>query len=282
MNPITFNEYEVYKEAQKKVNKDMQWHEFLKLDKKQYLNFRFNEANSIFPISEADFILHEWLTSYCNRVYVLPKKNIKPPLRRHDVTTNNVTTNNVTNNVITNNINAESALNQSDMDETNNSQDSLDVDQEKIKLLKQKQRNQSDMDEADNAQDSLNVDQEKHNKVTEVKAKGYVLLLKKNVKPRHNSNTNSINIESDHDQSDTDDTDNAQDSFGSNNNNNVQNNIIPSDNVSSLKNVLRSSQKHGNIKNVEPNKQNSGVLDEIGMWKEKKEAEGKGTGTVFT
>ncbi|CAG8491330.1 10165_t:CDS:2 [Dentiscutata erythropus] len=52
-----------------------------------------------------------------------------------------------------------------------------------------------------------------------------------------------------------------------------QNNIIPSDNVSSsLKNILRSSQKHGNIKSVEHN--DSGVLDEIGG-KRKREQKAK-------
>ncbi|CAG8857205.1 3969_t:CDS:2, partial [Gigaspora margarita] len=40
MNLITFNEYDNYKETQKKAKKDVQWHEILKLDKKQYLNFR--------------------------------------------------------------------------------------------------------------------------------------------------------------------------------------------------------------------------------------------------
>nr|CAG8647366.1 14049_t:CDS:2 [Entrophospora candida] len=118
---------------------ESQWHEFLKLDKKQYLNFRndlrnraasrfsrgnpisrqpkgragevikdFKEANSTFPISEADFILHEWLTSYCNSTVdqakkkkiaeakeqglppPLPKKkNVRPPLNykiAHEVT----------------------------------------------------------------------------------------------------------------------------------------------------------------------------------------------------
>jgi len=40
MNPIRRQEYENYKEGQKKLNKELQWNDFLKLDKKQYLNFR--------------------------------------------------------------------------------------------------------------------------------------------------------------------------------------------------------------------------------------------------
>nr|CAG8600212.1 263_t:CDS:2 [Entrophospora candida] len=139
MNLIKFIEYEDYKKNQKQIKKESQWHEFLKLDKKQYLNFRndlrnraasrfsrgnpisrqpkgragevikdFKEANSTFPISEADFILHEWLTSYCNSTVdqakkkkiaeakeqglppPLPKKkNVRPPLNykiAHEVT----------------------------------------------------------------------------------------------------------------------------------------------------------------------------------------------------
>ena len=43
MNPIRRREYENYKEAQKKLNKEPQWNEFLKLDKKQYLNFRVSK-----------------------------------------------------------------------------------------------------------------------------------------------------------------------------------------------------------------------------------------------
>ncbi|CAG8496257.1 7506_t:CDS:2, partial [Cetraspora pellucida] len=97
MNPIKLSEYESYKESQKRIKKDVQWNEFLKLDKKQYLNFRndlrnraasrflrgisltrqpkgkaeevikeFNKANSTFPVSEADFVLRDWLASYCN------------------------------------------------------------------------------------------------------------------------------------------------------------------------------------------------------------------------
>jgi hypothetical protein len=40
MNPITRQEYQEYKEGQKKLMKEPQWNEFLKLNKKQYLNFR--------------------------------------------------------------------------------------------------------------------------------------------------------------------------------------------------------------------------------------------------
>ncbi|KAF0557541.1 sel1 repeat domain-containing protein [Gigaspora margarita] len=114
MNLIMFNEYENYKEAQKKVKKDMQWHEFLKLNKKQYLNFRLNEANTTFPISKADFILHEWLTSYCNSMVNETKGRVQPPKKNPPIKRHNE---NINNNDV------ESALDQSDMNETDNAQD---------------------------------------------------------------------------------------------------------------------------------------------------------------
>ncbi|RIB25577.1 hypothetical protein C2G38_2165569 [Gigaspora rosea] len=162
MNPITFNKYENYKEAQKKLK-------------------RTCSTNSTLPVSKADFILHEWLTSYCNSMakakgYTLPpKKNVKPHVRKCNITTNNV--------------NAESILDQTETDETDNLQDSLDNDQEK-------------------------------NKLTKAKAKERVRTTTKKKKSIkwHNGNMNSINIESDHDRSNTDKTDNAQDSFSDNNN----------------------------------------------------------------
>ena len=40
MNPIRLKEYEDYKKVQKNDGKEFQWHEFLKLNKSQYLNFR--------------------------------------------------------------------------------------------------------------------------------------------------------------------------------------------------------------------------------------------------
>jgi hypothetical protein len=40
MNPIMLKTYEDYKEDHKRNKKEFQWHEFLKLDKNQYLNFR--------------------------------------------------------------------------------------------------------------------------------------------------------------------------------------------------------------------------------------------------
>ncbi|CAB4398070.1 unnamed protein product [Rhizophagus irregularis] len=129
MNPIMLKTYEDYKEDHKRNKKEFQWHEFLKLDKNQYLNFRatlsrqpkgsvgevindFKVANPTFPISETDFILHDWLTSYCNSMVdqikkkkiveaknkglPLPpkKKNIQPPsrLKRR---TDNITVNEV-------------------------------------------------------------------------------------------------------------------------------------------------------------------------------------------
>ncbi|CAB4428581.1 unnamed protein product [Rhizophagus irregularis] len=146
MNPIMLKTYEDYKEDHKRNKKEFQWHEFLKLDKNQYLNFRASNksndlrnraasrftrgealsrqpkgsvgevindvANPTFPISETDFILHDWLTSYCNSMVdqikkkkiveaknkglPLPpkKKNIQPPsrLKRR---TDNITVNEV-------------------------------------------------------------------------------------------------------------------------------------------------------------------------------------------
>ncbi|CAG8796320.1 6898_t:CDS:2, partial [Gigaspora rosea] len=194
----------------------------------------FNEANSTFFVSEANFILHEWLTSYCNSMvneakakgYTLaPKKNVKPPIRKCNDTTNNV--------------NAKSILDQSDTDETDNLQDSLDIDQEK-------------------------------NKVTKAKAKE-----QKECQKWHNGNTNSINIESDHDRNDTDEIDNAQDSFGDNNNvtfnqDNIHKAAHNSDTLTTIIDVDDNSKyssffsKHDNIKNAEHNEQYSGVLDEIG------------------
>ncbi|CAG8795710.1 19941_t:CDS:2, partial [Racocetra persica] len=99
MNLFKLNKYEYYKEAQKKNEKDVQWHEFLKLDKKQYLNFRFlrgislsyqpkgkakevikefNKANSIFLSSEADFVLCDWLISYCNSMDNTDENALEP------------------------------------------------------------------------------------------------------------------------------------------------------------------------------------------------------------
>jgi hypothetical protein len=40
MNPIKIQEYKEYKQIQKQTGKEFQWHEFLKLNKSQYLNFR--------------------------------------------------------------------------------------------------------------------------------------------------------------------------------------------------------------------------------------------------
>jgi len=43
MNPIKIQEYEEYKQSQKQNKKEFHWHEFLNLNKKQYLNFRVNK-----------------------------------------------------------------------------------------------------------------------------------------------------------------------------------------------------------------------------------------------
>jgi len=59
MNPIKFQEYEDYKKNQKQISKESQWHEFLKLDKKQYLNFRVSRVHhtiAVFQIYSVDFL----------------------------------------------------------------------------------------------------------------------------------------------------------------------------------------------------------------------------------
>ncbi|CAG8848952.1 35998_t:CDS:2, partial [Gigaspora margarita] len=210
------------------------------------INEQFNEANSTFPVSEANFILHEWLTSYCNSmgkwVYATTeKKNIKPLIRRRN----------------TNNINIESALDQSDADETDNMHDSLGnngnngvqenaeatanryiLPSKKIKIkpsiIKRNSStnnvvnidsalDQSDADETDNAHDSLG-DDDNNGKVTKTKTRQYTLPLKRsNIEPsirrRSNNINNVVNFESATDQSDADETDNAHDSLGDNDNN---------------------------------------------------------------
>ncbi len=40
MNPIKIKDYEDFKKVQKDNKKEIQWHEFLKLDRSKYLNFR--------------------------------------------------------------------------------------------------------------------------------------------------------------------------------------------------------------------------------------------------
>ncbi|GBC29116.2 Sel1 repeat protein [Rhizophagus irregularis DAOM 181602=DAOM 197198] len=135
MNPIKIQEF-------KQIKNDFQWHELLKLDKDQYLNFRndlrnraasrlsrgesvsrqqkgkveevirdFKEANPTFPVSEADFILREWLALYCNSMvdqakkkkiaeakkHGLPppppkRKNVQPPKKHNSMDNNRTTT----------------------------------------------------------------------------------------------------------------------------------------------------------------------------------------------
>ncbi|CAG8750230.1 17733_t:CDS:2, partial [Racocetra persica] len=65
------NEYKYYKEAQKKIEKDVQWYEFLKLDKKQYLNFRFLRGISLFHKSKekAEEVLKEHNHSNADETY---------------------------------------------------------------------------------------------------------------------------------------------------------------------------------------------------------------------
>ncbi|CAG8795242.1 5633_t:CDS:2, partial [Gigaspora rosea] len=212
----------------------------------------FNEANSTFPVSEADFILHEWLTSYCNSmvdqekkklmkqrqrgIHCYQKKNIKPPIRKCNDTTNNV--------------NTKSILDQSDTDETDNLQDSLDVDQEKNKITKAKAKkltfDQDNIYKAAHNSDTLttvidvdnNSSQDESLTLTKNRSR-------KNIQPLIRLRNTKIKVIYDQDITN-------------------KNDIIPSDNVSlSLKNILRSSRKHNNIKNAEHNEQNSGVLDEI-------------------
>ncbi|CAB5203011.1 unnamed protein product [Rhizophagus irregularis] len=114
MNPIKIQEYREYKQIQKQNKKEFQWHEFLKLDKQQYLNFRndlrnraasrltrgepmshqqkgiveeiikdFKEANPTFPVSEANFIFREWLALYCNSTVDQAKKKKIADAKEH-------------------------------------------------------------------------------------------------------------------------------------------------------------------------------------------------------
>ena len=52
MNPIKLKEYENYRKVQKDNKKEFQWHEFLKLDKAQYLNFRVSIYDDLMTICE--------------------------------------------------------------------------------------------------------------------------------------------------------------------------------------------------------------------------------------
>ncbi|CAG8842566.1 18591_t:CDS:2, partial [Gigaspora margarita] len=113
MNPIKLSEYENYKESQKRIKKDNDLRNhaasrFLRgvsltrqpKGKAEEVIKEFNKVNSTFLVTEADFVLRDWLTSYCNidqekkkktiearaKEYALSpkKKNIQPPIRRHN------------------------------------------------------------------------------------------------------------------------------------------------------------------------------------------------------
>ncbi|RIB06186.1 hypothetical protein C2G38_2217752 [Gigaspora rosea] len=210
MNPIKIKEYEDYKDTQKRNNNELQWYEFLNLDKKQYLNFRgkakevikeFNEANPTFPVSEADFILRDWLASYCNSMvdqekkkqianakakgYALSllKKNVQPPARKRNTSYTQI----------------ESILDQDSIDEmTDHTRDS---DTSTLVTNARKEINQA-----------------KRKKIASTKTKkGALPLPKKNARCLVQKYTNHIDIESMSNQEDTHEmTDHTQDSVTSN------------------------------------------------------------------
>ncbi|CAG8717602.1 3393_t:CDS:2, partial [Cetraspora pellucida] len=215
MNPIKIKEYEDYKDTQKRNKNELQWYEFLNLDKKQYLNFRndlrnraasrflrgeplsrqpkgkakevikeFNEANPTFPVSEADFILRDWLASYCNSMgkYHLIA-NVRPPARKRN----------------TNHTQIESVLDQDSVDEmTDHTRDS---DTSTLVTNIQKDINQA-----------------KKKKIAGTKIKKHALPLpKKNTRHPVQKYTNHFDIESMSNQEDTHEmTDHTQDSVTSN------------------------------------------------------------------
>jgi len=49
INPLRRQEYENYKEAQKNLEKEAKWNEFLKLTQQQYLNFRVINKKNVDP-----------------------------------------------------------------------------------------------------------------------------------------------------------------------------------------------------------------------------------------
>ncbi|CAB4416216.1 unnamed protein product [Rhizophagus irregularis] len=105
--------YREYKQIQKQNKKEFQWHEFLKLDKQQYLNFRNDLRNRAASrltrgepmshqqkgivkeiikdiiqrskpnISEANFIFREWLALYCNSTVDQAKKKKIADAKEH-------------------------------------------------------------------------------------------------------------------------------------------------------------------------------------------------------
>ncbi|RIB18168.1 hypothetical protein C2G38_2185436 [Gigaspora rosea] len=243
MNPITFNEYENYMETQKKAKKDNDLRNcatsrFLRdvslsrqpKEKAKEIIKEFNEANLIFLVFEADFIFHEWLTSYCNIDQEKKKKVTEAK--------------------------ANGTFDQSDADETDNSLDNNDNNSNngvqentangyRYTLLSKKINikpsiikynsstnnivnidsalDQSNADQTDNAYDSLG-DYDNNRKVTKVKTRGYTLSLKReNVEPSIRKHSNNI-IDSALDQSDADETNKTYDSLGDNDNNGVQEN----------------------------------------------------------
>ncbi|CAB4424931.1 unnamed protein product [Rhizophagus irregularis] len=91
--------YKNYKKDYKRNIKEFQ----LKLDKNQYLNFKFKVTNPTFPALETDFILYDWFTSYCNSIYrskeqrapiTTKEKNVQSPSRLK-YRTDNITVNKV-------------------------------------------------------------------------------------------------------------------------------------------------------------------------------------------
>ncbi|CAG8825709.1 29356_t:CDS:2 [Gigaspora margarita] len=205
MNLIKPKEYEEYKDTQKKLrkNRNGMTSRFLHSEplsrqtkgKAKEVIKEFNEANPTFLVSETDFILRDWLTSYCNSMVdqekkkkitnarakglALPpvKKNVHPPIQRRNAS----------------HVDIEST---SDMDDQNdmNNHDNMDY--------------QDDMDEADemfgHTQDfdtsipvikaTKNVNKTKKGKVSNAKQKKYALSPpKKNTQPSVQRYSNYVN-----------------------------------------------------------------------------------------
>ncbi|CAG8745573.1 7240_t:CDS:2, partial [Gigaspora rosea] len=282
MNPIKLSEYKNYKEAQKKFKKDVQWHEFLKLDKKQYLNFRpkgkaeevikeFNRANSIFPVSEADFILRDWLTSYCNSMDIESSLDQSDTDEMVNNAQDSESTNNINNNAdesvheldtlptavsTSSHANVENISIIDNQDVGNFENDGIIYSHENTPTLVKnmsKKRNSAPMRTRNtntkviDNQDVENFENDSSQENTSILMKN--ISKKRNSVPMQSRNTNTKVIDQDVENLETD----------------KQNTVIPEDNAStSLRNNLRSSvQKFNNTESVseifEDSAQDSGI-----------------------
>ncbi|CAG8672596.1 25_t:CDS:2, partial [Cetraspora pellucida] len=211
MNPITFNKYENYKEAQKKAKKDVQWHKFLKLDKKQYLNFRSIKKKK--KVTEAR-----------TNEYTLPlkKKNVKPPIRRRNCNTNN-------------NVNNGSTLDQNNIDNTDNAQD-LD---DNISIVAS---GQDSTNESDNS-DVKNISSQDESLAFAKNRFKRGIRPPKNISSQDDSSTLVKNSDSDEDQSSLISPDNASSSLKKNLHSSVQKH----DNIKSTEHNAQNSDASDDI-----------------------------------